>query len=284
MARYPSPTDETGATGRHSIAVHAPAAGRRPATPIDLSAWGAVYDFSDDDEGLDESKQAPAPTAAPAAAPPAPAPVSEVALASTPPRQHPHATPSSTAALLRHDGTPRAMATQHAAAEVASSAADHTWQGSLGRARIAARDAIEHTWPGSLDRVHTAARDVAAAVRAASEMLTQRELWATFGGGLARACHRRRAALAYAGACLLAICAQRGTVRGQLEPDGGPGLGAELCLRPLTLTSLAPPAHARSTPSRPHLLPARCPRLHPPPSPWQPLALSLLRPQGYPSP
>ena len=164
MARYPSPTDETGATGRHSIAVHAPAAGRRPATPIDLSAWGAVYDFSDDDEGLDESKQAPAPTAAPAAAPPAPAPAPEVALASTPPRQRPQATPCSAAALLRHDGTPRA-ATQHAAAEVGSSAADHTWQGSLGRARIAARDAIEHTWPGSLDRMHTAARDGAAAPR-----------------------------------------------------------------------------------------------------------------------
>ena len=292
MARYPSPTDETGATGRHSIAVHAPAAGRRPATPIDLSAWGAVYDFSDDDEGLDESKQAPAPTAAPAAAPPAPAPAPEVALVSTPPRQRPQATPSSAAAELRHDGTPRA-ATQHAAAEVGSSAADHTWQGSLGRARIAARDAYEGSLDaieGSLDRVHTAALDVAAAVRAASEMLTQRELWATFGGGLARACHRRRAALAYAGACLLAICAQRGTVRGRLEPDTGPGIGAVLCLRPpfpadsLTLTSLAPPAHARSTPSRPHLLPARCPRLHPPPSPWQPLALSLLRPQGYPSP
>ena len=219
MARYPSPTDETGATGRHSIAVHTPAAGRRPATPIDLSAWGAVYDFSDDDEGLDESKQAPAPTAAPAAAPPAPAPAPEVALASTSPRQRPQATPSS--AELRHDGTPRA-ATQHAAAEVGSSAADHTWQGSLGRARIAARDAYEGSLDaieGSLDRVHTAARDVAAAVRAASEMLTQRELWATFGGGLARACHRRRAALAYAGACLLAICAQRGTVRGRLEPD-----------------------------------------------------------------
>ena len=264
MARYPSPTDETGATGRHSIAVHAPAAGRRPATPIDLSAWGAVYDFSDDDEGLDESKQAPAPTAAPAAAPPAPAPVSEVALASTPPRQRPHATPSA-AALLRHDGTRRSVvATQHAAAEVASSAADHTWQGSLGRARIAARDAIEHTWPGSLDRVHTAARDVAAAVRAASEMLTQRELWVTFGGGLARACHRRRAALAYAGACLLAICAQRGTVRGQLEPDAGPGLGAELCLRPPHPHLPRPTCACTLDPFSP--TPSPCPLPPPPPS------------------
>lgn len=245
--------DETGTTGRHSMAVHAPAAGRRPATPIDLSAWGAVYDFSDDDEGLDESKQAPAP-------PPAPAPAPEVALASTPPRQRPQATPCSAAALLRHDGTLRAMAAQDAAAEVGSSAADHTWQGSLGRA-------IEHTWPGLFDCVHTAARDVAAAARAASEMLTQCKLWATFAGGLARTCHRRLTALAYAGACLLAVCAQRGTVRGRLEPDAGPGLGAELCLRPpvpadsLALTSLDPPAHARSTPSRPHLLPAPTPRL-----------------------
>lgn len=130
MALQPSPAwTRTGATTL-----------LRPATPIDLSAWGAVYDFSDDDEGLDESKQAP--TAAPAAAPPAPAPAPEVALASTLPRQHPQTTPCSAAALLRHDGTPRAMATQHAAAEVGSSAADHTWRGSLGRARIAARDAI----------------------------------------------------------------------------------------------------------------------------------------------
>ena len=210
---------------------------RQPATPIDLSAWGAVYDFSDDDEGLDESKQAQAAAAAHTAAPPSPAPPPEVSHASIPPLQHPQAAQRSAAASLRHDGTLRDMSTQHAtaAAEAGSPlpplkrqppcAADHTWQGSLGRAHTAARDAIEHVWPGSLDRAHTAARDVAAAARAASEMLAQRELWATFGGGLARACHRRRAALAYAGACVLAICAQRGTVRGRLEPDPGPRPG-----------------------------------------------------------
>ena len=270
-----------------------PATGRQPATPIDLSAWGAVYDFSDDDEGLDESKEAPAPTA--------PAPPPGVALASTPPRQRPQATPRSAAASLRHDGTLRAMSTQHAtaAAEAGSPlpplkrqppcAADHTWQGSLGRAHTAARDAIEHVWPGSLDRAHTAARDVAAAARAASEMLAQRELWATFGGGLARACHRRRAALAYAGACVLAICAQRGTVRGRLEPDPGPGTGPSracdphpnqhLHLQPPSQPTPSPsPAHARSPSSRSHTFPPRRPHLHPPLSRWRPLAVSLLQP------
>ena len=206
---------------------------RQPATPIDLSAWGAVYDFSDDDEGLDESEQARAAAAAHTAAPPSPAPPPEVSHASIPPLQHPQAAQRSAAASLRHDGSLRAMPflPAAAAAEAGSplpppkrqqqppcAAVDHAWQGSLGRAHTAARDAIEHAWPGSLERAHTAARDVAAAARAASEMLTQRELWATFGGGLARACHRRRAALAYAGACALAMCAQRGTVRGRLEP------------------------------------------------------------------
>ena len=251
-----------------------PATVRQPDTPIDLSAWGAVYDFSDDDEGLDER-----------AAPPAPAPPPEVALASTPPRQRPQATPRSATASLRHDGTPRAMSTQHAA-ETGSPlpppkrqpcAAGHTWQGSLGRARTAARDAIAHTWPGSLDRVHTAARDVAAAARAAFEMLTQRELWATFGGGLARACHRRRAALAYAGACVLAICAQRGTVRGRLGPDPGPGPGPGPRPRPRPRPSDPDPDPGPSCGYDPHPNPHPHPQLRMPflPTPFLVLTVSL---------
>ena len=162
-----------------------------PSTPIDLSAWGAVYLF-DDEEGLDESKQTTAPTTTlPAATPPLPAAPLGIALASIPPRQHPQATSLSDGSELR----PPAASPGHNNAEVGPPL-------SL-----------------SLDRACSALHDVVAAARVAAEMLRQRESWVGLGDGLARMCHRRRGALAYAGACALAAWAQRGTVRVRPEPE-----------------------------------------------------------------
>ena len=210
------------------MCIAAPSTPRQPPatpteqTPIDVSAWGAVYDLSDDEDG----NQARTPAASPTAAPPAPgAALPKVALASIPSQQHPQASPlpatasSLAAQWLRHDGSPRRSAppsSHHHTAEVGSPR-------SLKRQPPRATD---HTCSGSIASVRTTVCDAVAAARGAVEMLQQSKLWAGLGSGLA--CHCWRGTLVYTGACALALWAQRGTVRERPEPGLEPKLGLAL--------------------------------------------------------